>query len=113
MAKKINFSNGIVFSTDPDFKPGDEIRAEEETLSPEKQRLVLRLDTRQRAGKAVTLIEGFVGNRDNLEELGKKLRTHCGAGGSVKDGVIIVQGDHREKIKNWLEKNKYRQAGKK
>jgi translation initiation factor 1 len=113
MAKKINFSNGIVFSTDPNFKPVDETRHEEATLSPEKQRLVLRLDAKQRAGKAVTLIEGFVGKKEDLEELGKKLRTNCGTGGSVKDGVIIIQGDQREKIKNWLDKNKYRQPGKK
>ena len=113
MAKKTNAANGIVFSTDPNFRPDDDIREEEETLPPEKQRLVLRLDTKQRAGKAVTLVEGFVGKKEDLEELGKILRTTCGAGGSVKDGTIIIQGDHREKIKTWLEKNKYRQPGKK
>ena len=113
MAKKTNAANGIVFSTDPNFRPDDDIREEEETLPPEKQRLVLRLDTKQRAGKAVTLVEGFLGKKEDLEELGKKLRTTCGTGGSVKDGTIIIQGDHREKIKTWLEKNKYRQPGKK
>ena len=113
MAKKTNAANGIVFSTDPNFRPDDDIREEEETLPPEKQRLVLRLDTKQRAGKAVTLVEGFVGKKEDLEELGKKLRTTCGAGGSVKDGTIIIQGDHRDKIKTWLEKNKYRQHRKK
>jgi len=113
MAKKINFSNSIVFSTDPDFKPESEGGEEMETLPPEKQKLLIRLDTKQRAGKAVTLIEGFVGKKVDLEELGRKLRTTCGSGGSVKDGVIIIQGDHRDKIKTWLEKNKYRQPGKK
>ena len=103
MAKKTNAANGIVFSTDPNFRPDDDIREEEETLPPEKQR----------AGKAVTLVEGFLGKKEDLEELGKKLRTTCGTGGSVKDGTIIIQGDHREKIKTWLEKNKYRQHGKK
>jgi translation initiation factor 1 len=113
MAKKTNASNGIVFSTDPNFKPVDDRREEEQTLTPEQQRLVLRLDTKQRAGKAVTLVNGFVGRKEDLEELGKKLRTTCGTGGSVKDGVIIIQGDQREKIKLWLSKNKYHQAPKK
>ena len=65
-----------------------------------------RADHRKhRAGKAVTLIENFIGTISDLEELGKKLKTFCGTGGSVKDGEIIIQGDNREKIVQWLQKN--------
>jgi translation initiation factor 1 len=103
--KKIN-TNGIVYSTDPGFRQEEEAPAEE-TLSPKQQKLKVRLDTKQRAGKAVTLIEGFSGKKDDLEDLGKKLKTHCGTGGSVKDREIIVQGDQRDKIMQWLLKNGY------
>lgn len=103
--KKIN-NNGIVYSTDPDFQQTEDSPAEE-TLPAKQQRLKVRLDTKQRAGKAVTLIEGFVGKKDDLEDLGKKLKTHCGTGGSVKDGEIIVQGDQRDKITQWLIRNGY------
>jgi len=103
--KKIN-NNGIVYSTDPDFRQTEDSPAEE-TLPAKQQRLKVRLDTKQRAGKAVTLIEGFVGKKDDLEDLGKKLKTHCGTGGSVKDGEIIIQGDQRDKITQWLTRNGY------
>ena len=66
---------------------------------------MVKLDTRQRAGKAVTLLSGFIGVEDDLEELGKKLKNHCGTGGSVKDGFVLVQGDQREKVIQWLQKN--------
>ena len=101
MSKKKPNSNGIVYSTDPDFRVEDE-STPEETLPPKQQRLKVRLDTKQRAGKAVTLIEGFIGTSDDLEQLGKQLKTHCGTGGSVKDGEVIIQGDQREKIAQWL-----------
>lgn len=107
MSKKKSGSGGIVFSTDPDFKPEQEDQPAEETLSAKQQRLRIRLDTRQRAGKAVTLVEGFVGQTADLEDLGKKLKTVCGTGGSVKEGIILVQGDHREKLLQWLMKNGY------
>ncbi|MET0242446.1 MAG: translation initiation factor [Flavitalea sp.] len=100
-------SNGIVFSTDPAFRPEEEQREEAETLAPAKQMLRIRLDTKQRAGKAVTLVQDFVGTADDLEDLGKKLKGFCGTGGSVKDGLIIVQGDNRDKILQWLTKNGY------
>ena len=69
-------------------------------------------DTKQRAGKAVTLIEGFVGKQEDLEELGKKLKSYCGTGGSVKDNEVIIQGDQREKVMQWLKNNGYSQAKK-
>ena len=105
--KKPGGSSGIVFSTDPDFRMDEEGGPAQETLAPKHQKLRIRLDTRQRAGKAVTLVEGFEGTADDLEELGKKLKTVCGTGGSVKEGAVLVQGDQREKVLQWLLKNGY------
>jgi translation initiation factor 1 len=99
-------SRGYVYSTDPNFG----FESEEnniETLQPQQQKLRLKLDTRQRAGKAVTVIEGYVGTPDSIETLGRQLRNHCGTGGSVKDGHIIVQGDQRDKVFQWLIRNGY------
>jgi translation initiation factor 1 len=104
--KKVKRSDGLVYSTDPDFKRGEETE-QQETLSPSQQRLRIRLDTKQRAGKAVTLLDGFSGTAKDLNELGKKLRTLCGAGGSAGNGEIIIQGDQREKVLQWLLKNGY------
>lgn len=106
MSKKRPNSNGIVYSTDPGFRPEEDMPAEE-TPEPRQQKLKIRLDTKQRAGKAVTLVEGFIGDASDLEELGKKLKTFCGTGGSVKDGLIIIQGDQRDKLMTWLLKNGY------
>lgn len=99
-------AQGFVYSTDPNFSFEEE-QQEIETLLPAQQLLKIKLDTKQRAGKAVTLISGFIGKEAELEELGKKLKNHCGSGGSAKDGFIIVQGDHREKVKQWLHKSGY------
>jgi translation initiation factor 1 len=106
MNKKKPGSNGIVYSTDPDFRQ-EEDSPPEETPAPRQQKLKVRLDTKQRAGKAVSLIQGFAGKKEDLEELGRKLKSHCGTGGSVKEGEIIVQGDQREKITQWLLNNGY------
>ena len=100
-------TRGFVYSTDPDFSFEEE-QSNAETLPPAQQKLKVRLDTRHRAGKAVTLIDGFAGKEDDLQELGKKLKSFCGTGGSAKGGEIIVQGDQREKVLLWLVKNGYR-----
>lgn len=110
--KKIQSLGGLVYSTDPDFKLPVESSEDQETIEPAQQKLKIRLDTRHRAGKAVTLVEGFIGTATDLEELGKKLKTFCGTGGSVKDGEIIVQGDNRDKVLQWLQKNGYKSAKK-
>ncbi|HLK29385.1 MAG TPA: translation initiation factor [Puia sp.] len=99
-------SYGFVYSTDPNFQ-FEEQDENAETLLPKQQKLKIRLDTKQRAGKVVTLIEGFIGKNEDLEDLGKKLKSFCGSGGSAKDGEIIVQGDHRDKVLQWLLKNGY------
>ena len=106
--KKINSFSRLVYSTDPNFKLPDENFEEQETIEPSQQKLKIRLDTKHRAGKVVTLVEGLIGTLADLEELGKKLKSFCGTGGSVKDGEIIVQGDNREKILQWLQKNGYK-----
>jgi translation initiation factor 1 len=99
--KKLNSLSGLVFSTNPDLMKEEEPE-ELHTLAPAMQRLKVRIDKKQRAGKTVTLVEGFEGSEEDLAELGKKLKTKCGAGGSAKDGIIIIQGDYREKIITWL-----------
>jgi translation initiation factor 1 len=105
--KKLNNSGGLVYSTNPEFKLEEDSFAEENTLAPNQQRIKVRLETKQRAGKAVTLVENFIGTETDKEELGKKLKTFCGTGGSVKDGEIIIQGDNRDKVLQWLLKNGY------
>ena len=104
-------TRGFVYSTDPDFSFEEE-QSNAETLAPEKQKLKIRLDTKHRAGKAVTLVDGFAGKEEDLQDLGKKLKSFCGTGGSAKDGEIIVQGDQRDKVLQWLIKNGYKLAKK-
>ena len=90
---------GVVYSTNPDYQYRTEQDAPEaETLPPQKQRLVVRIDRRPRAGKQVTLVEGFVGRADDLAALAKTLKTRCGVGGTAKDGEITIQGDLRDKL---------------
>jgi len=77
-------------------------------LAPALQKIKVRLETKHRGGKAVTLIDGFVGTDEDAQDLGKKLKTFCGTGGSVKEGEILVQGDHRDKVLAWLIKMGYK-----
>jgi translation initiation factor 1 len=106
MSKKNKSGSTFVYSTDPIFQLNEE-GEELVTLIPTEQRLKVLLETKHRAGKTVTVVLGFIGKNDDLEELGKKLRNHCGTGGSAKDGEIILQGDQREKAASWLRKNNY------
>lgn len=116
MKKKRSNSSGLVYSTDPNFNP-DSYRqqndAEENTSLPiSQQNIKVKLDTKHRAGKAVTLIQGFEGKESDIEELAKKLKASCGTGGSVKNNGIIIQGDNREKILTLLQKQGYSKAKK-
>jgi translation initiation factor 1 len=106
MAKKKLYNGGIVFSTDSNLMQAEKT-AHEQTLLPEEQLLKVKLDTKHRGGKVVTLIDGFIGTEMDLEHLGKQLKAYCGTGGSVKNSEILIQGDNREKILQWLIKNKY------
>jgi translation initiation factor 1 len=102
--------HGFVYSTDPGFRFDAEENAAVETLAPAQQKLRIRLETKQRGGKAVTLITGFIGREEDLEALGKQLKNFCGTGGSAKDQEIIVQGDQRDKVLQWLLKQGYKQT---
>jgi translation initiation factor 1 len=103
MSKKKRNTGGIVYSTDPDFSPEPDEPSEEATLPPAQQQLKVKLDTKQRAGKVVTLVDGFIGTAADLEQLGKELKTKCGTGGSAKDGQILIQGDYKDKVLKWLQ----------
>lgn len=102
--------HGFVYSTDPNFSFQHEEEKTAETLPAQQQKLKVRLETKHRGGKAVTLVEGFTGTDEHLQALGKLLKNFCGTGGSAKDGEIIVQGDNREKVLQWLQKNGYKAA---
>ena len=89
---------GVVYSTNPDFQYQTAEEVEAETLPAGKQHLIVAIDRRQRAGKQVTLVKGFVGTSEDLAALAKTLKTKCGVGGTAKDGEITIQGDLRDKI---------------
>lgn len=93
---------GVVYSTNPDFQYQYDEQPEAETLPPAQQRLRVRLEKHHRGGKTVTLITGFVGTDDDLQDLGRMLKNKCGVGGSAKDGEIIIQGDNVDKVKQIL-----------
>lgn len=98
----------VVYSTNPDFSYESEDDNNAETLDPNKQDLRVWLDKKQRAGKKVTLIKGFVGSDDDISSLAKLLKSKCGVGGAAKDGEIIIQGDFRDRVVEILTKAGYR-----
>lgn len=109
--KKLNNFSGLVFSTDPNFKLEEDEHIID-TLKPNEQKLRIWLETKHRGGKTASIISGFIGKDEDLQSLSKSLKNTCGTGGTAKDGEIIIQGDHREKIMQWLQKNGYTNAKK-
>ena len=99
---------GVVYSTNPDFSFQTDEAADATTLPPKQQQLRVQLDKKQRGGKQMTLITGFVGREEDLQALGKLLKTKCGVGGSAKEGEIVVQGDFRAKVLEVLLKEGYK-----
>ena len=106
MGKK-NKRKGIVFSTDPDFEYEYDQEEEMEELEPNQQKLRVFIDRKQRKGKSVTLVTGFVGPESSLKDLGKFLKSKCGVGGTVKDGEIIIQGEFKQKVVDLLKNKGY------
>lgn len=100
-SKNKNQQGGLVYSTNPNYKSNED-ESFEESVAPGQQDLRVWLEKNHRGGKTATVIKGFMGPSADLETLGKTLKTKCGTGGSVKDGEIIIQGDHREKIMTML-----------
>lgn len=104
MQKKYN----TVYSTNPDFVPDKTEKSESVTPAPENQNLKVRLDKKNRRGKAVTLVTGFIGSPVDLKELGKLLKSRCGVGGTVKNGEVLIQGDFRDKVVEILTTDGYK-----
>ena len=113
MAKKQKDRVNIVYSTNPNFEYQSEDDEVQETLPNNQQKLYVSIDKKQRAGKEVTMIEGFIWDDTDLKELGKSLKNKCGVGGTAKDGEILIQGNFKEKIFDLLIKDGYTQTKKK
>ena len=101
---------GVVYSTNPDYEYSDDSQEESDTLPKNLQKLRLNMERAGRGGKTVTLVKGFVGSEEDITALSKLLKQKCGVGGSVKDGEIIIQGDHCQRLVEILKKEGYTQT---
>ena len=101
---------GVVYSTNPDYEYSDDSQEEADTLPKNQQKLRLNMERAGRGGKTVTLVKGIVGSDEDINALCKLLKQKCGVGGSVKDGEIIIQGDHRQRLVEILKKEGFCQA---
>ena len=108
MSKKFKDFGYLAYSTNPNYKPDDSAKEEQITLPPQQQNLRVLRDSKNRGGKTVTVVTGFIGKEDDLEKLGKHLKTKCGTGGAVKNGEILIQGDVRDKVFKLLEEMNYK-----
>lgn len=106
MAKKNKSNRGFVYSTNPDFAHSDGSDEDYETVPPSDQDLRIWLD-RKGGGKSATVVRGYKGSEDDMKDLGRALKTLCGVGGTAKNGEIIIQGDHRDKVTDYLKKQGY------
>ncbi len=98
---------GMVYSTNPDFDYESE-KEELETLDPQQQQLYVSLDKKNRKGKKVTLVEGFIGTTEDLKSLARELKSSCGVGGSVGDQNILIQGDFRDRVSSILQEKGFK-----
>jgi len=89
---------GVVYSTNSEYTFETDGKEKQKTAEPSQQKLYVKLDRKNRRGKSVTLVEGFVGTENDLKELGKELKSKCGVGGSAKEGLILLQGDFRDRV---------------
>lgn len=112
MSKQKHSRSGIIYSTDPGYNYNEPPGGESVTLEPGNQKLKIKLETKNRGGKTVTIVEGFEGKDEDKGQLAKMLKTYCGTGGSCNEGEILIQGDNRDKILNWLLTNGYKHARK-
>ena len=110
--KKLSSLSALVYSTDPGYNLQESKHDNVTTLPAEHQKLKVSIDKKQRAGKVVTLIIGFAGREEDVQQLCRQLKTVCGTGGSVKNGDIIIQGDNKEKVFQWFQKSGYKQVKK-
>ena len=101
---------GVVYSTNPDYEYSDDSQEKADTLPKNQQKLRLNMERAGRGGKTVTLVKGYVGSEEDITALSKLLKQKCGVGGSVKDGEIIIQGDHRQRLIEILKKEGYTQT---
>lgn len=101
---------GVVYSTNTDFDYSEDTQDEAISLPKNLQKLRLYMERAGRGGKTVTIVKFFVGSEDDMVALCKLIKQKCGVGGSVKDGEIIIQGDHRERLLDILKKEGYTQT---